>query len=239
MHQQEPQQHFNQKTASTYDTQWAKLAPLRDALHLLMSAVFAGLPENARVLCVGAGTGAELIYLAQNYPQWSFAVVEPAAPMLEVCRRKAEEHGIASRCFFHEGYVDSLPATEAFDAATSLLVSQFILDREQRIGFFHAIAERLRPGGYLVSSDLSYDIHSPSYQNLLEVWLKMMTAADLTPEMVERVRTAYSQEVGVLPQEEVSTLIESGGFKSPIQFFQSGLIHAWYAQRVDMLLPSS
>ena len=55
---------FDQQ-AATYDQQWARLAPLRDALNLLIGAVFSDLPDNARILCVGAGTGAEILYLAQ------------------------------------------------------------------------------------------------------------------------------------------------------------------------------
>ena len=43
--------------------------------------------------------------------------------MLDVCR-KAEACGVASRCVFHAGYLDSLPSGQAFDAATALLVSQ-------------------------------------------------------------------------------------------------------------------
>src|SRR3712207_7126151 len=53
----------------------------------------------------------------------------------------------ASRCAFHAGYLDSLPPAEAFDVATALLVSQFILDRAARSGLFRGIGERLRPGG--------------------------------------------------------------------------------------------
>ena len=88
---------FDQAHAAAYDQRFAKLAPMRDALHLLISAVLADLPADARILCVGAGTGHELIYLALKFPQWRFAVVEPSAPMLEVCRRKAEECGITPR----------------------------------------------------------------------------------------------------------------------------------------------
>ena len=95
------------------------------------------------MLCVGAGTGAELSYLAERFPGWRFTAVEPSAPMLEVCRRRAEAQGIEGRCIFHEGYLESLPPSEPFDAATSLLVSQFILDPEERSGFFRAIAGRL------------------------------------------------------------------------------------------------
>jgi tRNA (cmo5U34)-methyltransferase len=222
---------FDQQVASKYDQQWVKLAPIRDGLNLLIGAVLSELPAEARILCVGAGTGAEILDLAQRFPNWRFTAVEPSGPMLDVCRRRAEEHGLISRCEFHEGYLDSLPPSEAFDAATSLLVSQFILDPQTRSSFFHAIAERLRPGGYLVSADLVSDIGSTAYQSLLEVWIRIMKAGAIAPEMAERLREVYGRDVAVLPPEEVSAIIVSGGFETPILFFQAGLIHAWYSRR--------
>jgi tRNA (cmo5U34)-methyltransferase len=116
---------FDKERAASYDERFAKLAPLRDALHLLIRTILSELPADARILCVGVGTGSELIYLAQSFPQWQFTAVEPAAPMLDICRRRAAECGITSRCTFHEGYLDSLPAADAFDAATCLLVSHY------------------------------------------------------------------------------------------------------------------
>src|SRR5262249_58428769 len=41
---------FDQKCAAGYDRQWSKLAPLRDALHLLVAAVLSDLRDDARVL---------------------------------------------------------------------------------------------------------------------------------------------------------------------------------------------
>jgi tRNA (cmo5U34)-methyltransferase len=225
---------FDQQAAS-YDQQWAKMAAIRDGLNLLVGAVFADLPANAQVLCVGAGTGAEIIYLAQRFPGYRFTAVEPSAQMLDVCRRRTEEHGIASRCAFHQGYVDSLPPSEPFDAATAFLVSQFILEAEARSEFFRAIAERLRPGGYLASADLAAEIGSAAYQSLLEVWLRVMKAGEVAPEMMERVRVAYGRDVAVLPPENIGAIIVAGGFKTPIPFFQGGLIHAWYTTRLDIL----
>jgi tRNA (cmo5U34)-methyltransferase len=231
MHRQETPVAFDQAHAATYDQRFAKLAAMRDALHLLISAVFVDLPAEARILCVGAGTGAELIYLAQKFPRWRFAVVEPSAPMLEVCRRKAEECGITSRCIFHEGYLDSLPPSAAFDAATSLLVSQFILAPEARVGFFRGIASRLQVGGYLVSADLASDTSSASYQSLLEVWIRLMRETGSAPEQLEKMRVAYGRDVAVLPLEQVSSIITAGGFETPVLFLQTCLIHAWYAKR--------
>lgn len=231
MQGQEPPAAFGKEHAAAYDARFAKLAAMRDALHLLTGAVFADLPAAARILCVGAGTGQELIYFARKFPRWHFTAVEPSAPMLEVCRRKAEECGVTSRCDFHEGYLDSLPPSAAFDAATSLLVSQFILAPDARAGFFRAIAERLRPGGYLVSADLASDTASPTYQSLLEVWIRLMRETGSAPEQLEKMRVTYGRDVAVLPLEQVSSIIASGGFETPVLFLQTCLIHAWYAQR--------
>jgi tRNA (cmo5U34)-methyltransferase len=59
---------FNEERAATYDERFARLAPLRDTLHLLTRLILADLPVNVRILCIGVGTGLELIYLAREFP---------------------------------------------------------------------------------------------------------------------------------------------------------------------------
>jgi tRNA (cmo5U34)-methyltransferase len=231
MQSPEPQVAFDHAHAVAYDQRFARLSAMRDALHLLISAIFADLPDDARILCVGAGTGHELIYLAEKFPGWRFAVVEPSAPMLEVCRRKSAGQGITHRCEFHEGYVETLPASQAFDAATSLLVSQFILAPAARTEFFRAIAMRLRPGGFLASADLASDTHTETYQSLLDVWLRLMRETGSPAEQIERLRVTYGRDVAVLPTQQISAIIESAGFEAPVLFLQTGLIHAWYTRR--------
>jgi tRNA (cmo5U34)-methyltransferase len=221
---------FDQQ-APGYDKQWAKLSPMRDGLHFLLESVFAGLRAEARILCVGAGTGAELAHLARKFPRWTFTAVEPSGAMLDVCRRLAESEGFAPRCHFHEGYVDSLPANDLHDAATCLLVSQFIVEREARSRFFRTIGDRLPPGGILVSSDLASEVGSEDFESLLQVWNSMMLAAGVPPEGLERMRAAWARDVAILPPLAVASIIKSGGFEQPVQFFQSALIHAWFCRR--------
>jgi len=232
MHQDEIRTLFDQQAAS-YDTQWAKTAPIRNCLHLLLGAVFANLPSQAKILCVGMGTGDEMIYLASKNPQWSFTAVEPSGSMLSICQKKVEQAGFASRCTFHEGYLDSLPASELHDAATCFLVSQFILDQTERIGFFSQIAQKLKPGGVLASSDLASDIEALEYEILLKAWMNMMSAADISSDAMERMRKAYANDVGVIAPERIVSIIKTGGFELPVQFFQAGLIHAWLSKRVQ------
>jgi tRNA (cmo5U34)-methyltransferase len=219
------------RQAAGYDAQWARVAAIRDGLHLLLDAQFAALPAEARILCVGLGTGAELAFLAERHPGWRFTAVEPSGAMLAQCRRRAEDGGFVGRCEFHEGYLASLPGAAAHDAATCLLVSQFMLDRVARTAFFADIAARLKPEGMLVSTDLAGDVASPAYDVLLRAWIPLMTGAEASAEAMARMRRAYVEDVALLPPDEVAALLVEGGFELPVRFFQAGLIHGWVSRR--------
>lgn len=224
---------FDKERAASYDKKFAAMAPMRDALQLLTRAILSELPLDAHILCVGVGTGTEIIDFAQAFPHWQFTAVEPAAPMLNICRQRIEENGLTSRCTFHEGYLDSLPATEPFDAATSLLVSQFIMQQDERRSFFQQIAARLRPGGVLVSADLTSDMSTAAYQSLLEVWLRLLRSCHIPAEEIENMRASFGRSVAILPPQEVESILAASGFDAPVLFLQTLLIHAWFARRTS------
>jgi len=224
---------FFDRHSAGYDSQVARLAPIYKGLYFLLECVLAELPQDARILCVGLGTGAELIHLATAFPGWRFTAVEPSGAMLDLCRTRVEESGLSSRCTFHEGYVETLPPLETHDAATCFLVSQFILDSHARSDFFRQIANRLVPGGILANADLSADVESEEYDALLAVWQRVMSSSTVTPEGLERMRAGYAKDVSILPQGDVGSIIESGGFDAPVHFFAAGLIHAWFAKRTS------
>lgn len=221
---------FDQQ-AESYDQQWAKMAPINNGLYFLLESVFASLPETARILCVGAGTGKELIYLARKFPGWHFMAVEPSGAMLNVCRQRVEEAGLSNRCDFHEGYLDSLSTQQPYDAATCFLVSQFILDKRIRTELFAEIAGRLKPEGILASADLSAEPRS--YEALLEAWMNMMAGADISIEKQNHIREAYAKDVAILPPDTVASIIQAAGFDAPVAFFQAGLIKAWFAKMTN------
>ena len=85
-----------------------------------------------------------------------------------------------ARCDFHESFIDTLPARELFDAATCLLVSQFILQAEARSEFFNQMARRLRPQGILIHAEIAFDTASPVFEKLFEVWVREMTGGAAT-----------------------------------------------------------
>lgn len=224
--QSETSVEFDDKRARSMEKRLARLAPMRESLHLLMRMVLAGLPQDVRILCVGAGAGPEIMDLALANPGWRFTAVEPSGSMLDACRQQAEKNGIAERCSFHQGYLDSLPDSEGFDAATSLLVSQFISDRDQRSDFFRQISSRLKPSGVLINADLAADINSAEYTQLKQAWVEAMKFAEVPAEET----AGLEKNVSILPVNEIESIITAGGFVEPVLFYQNLLIHAWFAK---------
>lgn len=108
MHSEELKAAFDQQP-SGYDKQ-EKMAPILNGLRFLLESVFADVPVEARILCVGVGTGEELSHLAQKFPRWNFTAVEPSGAMLDICRHKAERKGSRRAVFFMRATSNRYPS---------------------------------------------------------------------------------------------------------------------------------
>lgn len=222
---------FNKNNSGSYDERTQKMAPIVDNLHFLIGLILKNLPADANILCVGVGTGAEIIRLADAHPKWRFTGIDPSADMLDVCRNQLEKKGIASRAELFHGYLAEFSGTETFDAVLCLFVTQFVKDSLERQAMFNAMADRLNPKGYLINSELSDDMASPQFHDLLEKWKTLQLATGSTEEQVSKILDAWQQHVAIVPPASIETILSQSGFSMPIQFFQSFLMHAWYSQK--------
>ncbi|GAA0354972.1 class I SAM-dependent methyltransferase [Bowmanella denitrificans] len=217
---------FNTDMAARYDSSRAHMQPLKDALHWQMQALFASLPEDAHLLCVGAGTGEELLYLARAFPGWHFTLVDPAAAMLARCQQKAQQQGIAQRCTFFSGYLHDMPDTTPFDAATSILVSHFILAAAERLAYYQHIARRLKPGAIMINADLCWDLQADSFKDICLQWQALHQQAGLHTD------TSYlGKQVAVASPQQMQALLTAAGFANCIPFYQAMLICGWYSRK--------
>lgn len=222
---------FDAAHAEIYDTQFERLHAIKDLLHLLLRVQFAGLPADARILLAGAGTGAEARFLAPLFPGWRFTLVDPSEPMLAVARRHAEAEGFADRCTFHVGLVSSLPEAP-HHAATSILVSHFLTNADERRAFFGDIAARLLPGGLLFTADLCADRDDASFPPLMALWLGLTAhAGALADDGGEGYRAAFGRDFAAHGPVEVAALIRAAGFSAPVPCAQAALIRGWIATR--------
>lgn len=221
---------FNKDLSRVYDERNQRLAPLSDGMHFLIRLLLQDLPARARVLCVGVGTGAEILSLSREFPEWTFVGVDPSAPMLEVCRERLEAAGVMGRCELLHGYVHDVASGESFDAALSILVAHFV-PRADRPGFFQNMTNRLRPGGVLVNAEISCDLEGPEFPVMLKHWEHVQTLMGGTPETLAKLPQQLREVLTVLPPAETERLLRESGIARPVRFFQAFMISAWSGRK--------
>lgn len=214
---------FDAERAEAYDNQFGRMADVKSVIHLLLEVEFSSLPADARILVAGAGTGAEVRHLAPRFPGWRFTLVDPSAAMLAVARRHAEAEGFADRCTFLADYVSSTPL-ETHDAATSLLVSHFLLAPPARQAFFADIAARLKPGSPLFTLDLCTDNRAPTFVAVMGLWLNLLRAGGVPEDGITRYTESYGRDFAAHSPAELDALIEAAGFAPPAPVFQTALM---------------
>lgn len=227
---QQPHDFFTQEHAERYDDRNNKLAPISNNLHFLISLILENLPSCARILSVGAGTGAEIISLAKVYSNWSFVAVEPSQSMLNVCRKRIEMAGFIERCEFVHGFAHELPTKQNFDAVLSVLVGHFV-KLSERSKFYKNMADHLRSGGYLINAEISFDLDSDKFPQMLKSWESIQEMMGATPESLASLPKQLREVLTVLPPEKVEDLIHESGIDIPIQFFKAFMISGWYGTK--------
>jgi len=221
---------FAKEASQAYDEKNRKLAPIADGMHFLIRLVLNGLPVRSRVLCVGVGTGAEILSLSQAFREWTFLGIDPSAEMLEVCTERLKNSGVLDRCELVQGYVQDLPPEANFDAGLSILVGHFV-QREERLRFYQNITRRLRPGGYFVNTEISFDLDSAEFPSMLKSWKEVQSLMGATPESLASLPTLLRDPLTVLPPAETESLIQQSGIPTPIRFFQALMICGWYGEK--------
>ncbi|WP_300391702.1 class I SAM-dependent methyltransferase [Henriciella sp.] len=222
---------FGKEHAAIYDTQFEGMSAARDGLQLIARLGLSQLPENARILCAGAGTGTEVLTLGAANPGWHFMLADPAPAMLDIARRRLDKAGLLERCSFHAGYLDTLSEKVVFDGATALLVSHFLTDLEARTAFFREIVKRLAPGGTLISADLAADRHASDFTALMQLWQAGLRLSDIPEENVSAHVDNFGRDFAAHTPDEVESAMVKAGFNAPDQVFQMLLIRAWKTRR--------
>ncbi|BBC72038.1 SAM-dependent methyltransferase [Altererythrobacter sp. B11] len=225
----DPARFFDRDMAAAYDQRNSGLKPISDCLHFLTGLVLTDLPDDARLLCVGVGTAAEILSLAQDHPGWSFVGVDPSAEMLEVARKRLEEAGLANRCELVAGYVEDVPE-QGFDAVTAMLVAHFI-PLPDRPAFYSAIHQRLRPDGRFVSAEISCELDAPDFAAMLQDWGRVQARMGATEASLASLPDMLRNVLSVVSPGRTADLWNDAGFTPPVEFFQAFMIRGWHAQK--------
>ncbi|MBC8167647.1 MAG: class I SAM-dependent methyltransferase [Bryobacteraceae bacterium] len=165
-------------------------------------------PEDARVLVLGAGGGLELKEFAQAHPGWTFDGIDPSAEMLKLAGQILGP--LASRATLHQGYIDDAPIGP-FDAATCLLTLHFLTPEERRRTAIE-VHRLLKPGAPYVIAHLSF----PQGEGERALWLSrhaaFLIASGLDPDKAANARVAIDTKTNILTPEEDEAILRDGPF---------------------------
>jgi tRNA (cmo5U34)-methyltransferase len=225
-----PADFFTEELAKRYDERNSRLAPISESLHFLMRLILEDCPTNSRVLSVGAGTGADILALAEAFPRWSFVATDPSLSMLNVCRERMKSAGLLDRCEFVHGFAHDVPIESEFDIATALLVGHFV-KHEDRPSFYREVVDRVRVGGCFLNAEISFDLSSETYPFMIRNWQAIQRLMGATDESLKAVPQQLREVLTVLSPDEVDAILVDSGIGTPVRFFQAFMISGWYGIR--------
>lgn len=211
---------FGAGHASTYAAGTPRKVPGFDGLHAMTSQLLAErVPEDGKILVLGAGGGLELKSLAENHPGWSFDGVDPSADMLAAARETIGAH--AARIRLHHGYIADAP-DGPFDGAVCLLTFHFIA-RQHRLETLRHIRRRLAPGAPFVLAHISFAQTEPERSQ----WIARHIAFGGGDPQNEAARTAIATNLTILAPEEEEAMLKEAGFTDIILFYAGLSFRGW------------
>ena len=224
--------HFDAQRASVYDLKIRKIVPGYETMHdLSLNLLHHHFPAQAHILVAGAGTGQEAISCAQVNPAWRITGVDPTEKMLSIARIHVEYANLSERVHLHLGEVKDLPIEVHFDAATSILVMQFIPDNGGKKAYLKEIASRLKPGGKFIVIDLVGDRAAKEFEVFLSTWqARQLRLGDDAAE-VRKDFEHILRDIGFVTEGRMGDLLQEAGFKNISKFFQAYLFCGWIAEK--------
>lgn len=217
---------FDEQAATSYIEGPPRRVPGYSGLLRMTTLLLAErMPDEGRVLVLGAGGGLEIKAFAETHDKWSFDGVDPSAPMLKLAGETVGHH--AGRLRLHLGYIEAAP-NGPFDAATCLLTMHFV-QREQRLGTLQQVRRRLKPGAPFVLAHISFPQKEPERTT----WMARHVAygsADGTPAaQMAAARQTMDAHLTILAPEEEENLLRQAGFGRVSQFYAAFSFRGWVA----------
>ncbi len=217
---------FDTEAVARYAEGPARQVPGFHALQQMAALLLAEfVPEDGRVLVLGAGGGLELKLFAEKQPGWRFVGVDPSAQMLKLAH--VTLGSLATRVDFVEGYVDTAP-DGPFDGATCLLTLHF-LSSPDRLHTLKELRRRLKPGAPLVVAHHSFPQSEHEKVRWLNRYAAYAAASGISMLNAKNAIDAIGARLPLLSPEQEAALLQEAGFESIELFYAGFTFKGWVA----------
>ncbi|WP_107839125.1 class I SAM-dependent methyltransferase [Metasolibacillus meyeri] len=212
--------HNNQ--VKTYDQQISKKIAGYNLLYDLTSHLLSiHIPPIQRMLIIGAGGGQELISFSSVLPNCHFTALDFSEPMLARAKERTQQLNTPID-FVLANWMD-YEVTAQFDAASCLLVLNFIEGIEEKARFINKIYHSLKPGAVLFIATMMKDSEQ-CMKRQLAAWKNYMQQQEISSEHATKFAETYQDAYQLLQEDELISLLTACGFTSVSHYFQSFLL---------------
>ncbi|WPK13110.1 class I SAM-dependent methyltransferase [Lysinibacillus louembei] len=216
---------WHDKQVKTYDQQISRKIAGYELLHDLTSHLLSiHSPSIQQMLIIGAGGGQELVSFSAHLPNCHFLALDSSKPMLARAKERTR-HLNNSIDFVLADWAD-YEVTAQFNAASCLLVLNFIDGLEQKIAFINKIYHTLQPHAVLFISMMMKDAEQ-CMKLQLSAWKHYMQQQEISTEHATKFEKNYHNTYQLLQEDELISILTSCGFTSVSRYFQSFLLTSY------------
>jgi tRNA (cmo5U34)-methyltransferase len=195
--------------AGQYDAEIRRFIPFYDEMLVTGVELLAALaPPAARVLDLGAGTGALSAAVLSGLPEARVTLIDVDTEMLDEARRRLKPFG--DRADFREAsFLEPLPAADAVVASLAL---HHVHDLGVKTDLYRSIHAALAPGGVFVNLDAAISEGGRMNELTFDWWAARMGDQGI-PEAEARAHfAAWAEEDRYFPLEDELAALRRAGF---------------------------
>lgn len=215
-----------------YDDLANKVVPGYQISTELMVAHFEHeLPDDAKILVVGCGTGDEIIELAKLQPKWEIIGIDLSEEMVNFAQEKVKHADLPNTITLITGDLTQLGFDTQFDAVVSKLVFIHIpsIDEKQRL--FSAIYNLLKPNGLFAYVDYFKITDEKLFLLEKEVWTLRAIAKGVDPNFIYKALEEAQPRIALMSEDVILSLLKNVGFIDSYQFLKTNMLGGYIMRK--------
>lgn len=192
--------------AEDYDRQRRQLIPCFEDFYGAALNLAPFIPENAKVLDIGAGTGLFSWYFLQVIPKARFTLMDLSEKMLEIARHRMRDY--KQTRFIAEDYSNA-DFDGQYDCIISSLSIHHLTDPDKE-NLFLKCFQHLSPGGFFINADQV--LGSTPYWDRInkKVWMESVEKSGLSPGEISAGYTRVKLDKNTLLNRQLDWLTQAG-----------------------------
>lgn len=218
------------KVVDHYDEHIQKLIPGYSLVHLHIQAILDTTFQlrnhsQLKILIAGCGTGYELRYLIEQFPEAKFVAFDPSQQMIDKCQHYLKDHKVSEQIELICGDSSVLHDYQNhFDVALCILVTHFLDQNQKKTLLQHLYASLKGDGIYL-----SYDMMKFQNQTHIHELMYIVRRLGLTEKQTQQMNERLDDDFYLIGFDDYQQMLRNIGFSKSECFIKISNFYGIFA----------